>query len=310
MPVGPPTRVFIVGSFSTGTSAPSHKVVDVAIEMPDDCLFQKAHLNHRYHARRAMYLAAVSDHLTSTPLPSHTPTPVHSKPSSKRSSSKAAAETPTPAAAGMFSDQALTNIGDDPRRPALLIHPSLPSTQRSSKSSTPTSTPTTPTLSPATFSLRLLPTASPSAIATAKLGPERNSIRSVSKPILPTAAAPLSASGIQPSAPAETEKLLPTPHYNASILQDLLMVSHAQALRAAFAKFPRLQDTVLLLKVSKMIWCWSMSRLVLWVRDGTSDAMVVVPSRSGFVMQGTVCAHSGYQPVSQPCLSWSDICNS
>ncbi|MEW5301334.1 MAG: hypothetical protein WDW38_009543 [Sanguina aurantia] len=250
MPVGPPTRVSIVGSFSTGTSAPSHKVVDVAIEMPDDCLFQKAHLNHRYHARRAMYLAAVSDHLTSTSLPSHTPAPVQSKPSSKRSSSKAAAETPTPAAAaGMFSDQALTNIGDDPRRPALLLHPCLPSAQRSSKTSTPTSPPTTPSLSPATFSLRLLPTASPSAIATAKLGPERNSIRSVSRPIPPTAAAPLSASGTQPPAPAETEKLLPTPHYNASILQDLLMVSHAQALRSAFAKFPRLQDTVLLLKV-------------------------------------------------------------
>ena len=43
----PPASVSVVGSYALHTVAKPEVTVDVAIEIPEDCLFKKAHLNYR-----------------------------------------------------------------------------------------------------------------------------------------------------------------------------------------------------------------------------------------------------------------------
>lgn len=43
----PPTSVSVIGSFALRTAAKPELVLDVAVQIPDACLFKKAHLNYR-----------------------------------------------------------------------------------------------------------------------------------------------------------------------------------------------------------------------------------------------------------------------
>jgi U3 small nucleolar RNA-associated protein 22 len=67
LPFAPPTSVSIIGSHATDTAIQGDNVVDVAVAMPASCFDHKDHLNHRYHAKRALYLAAVAQHLRKQP---------------------------------------------------------------------------------------------------------------------------------------------------------------------------------------------------------------------------------------------------
>ena len=46
----PPTAVTVIGSYALRTMAQPDTVIDVAVQIPDQCLFKKAHLNYRYEA--------------------------------------------------------------------------------------------------------------------------------------------------------------------------------------------------------------------------------------------------------------------
>lgn len=43
----PPTAVTVVGSYALRTMAQPDTVIDIAVQIPDACLFKKAHLNYR-----------------------------------------------------------------------------------------------------------------------------------------------------------------------------------------------------------------------------------------------------------------------
>lgn len=100
----PPSTTSLIGSYSLHSMTRSSKgpnVVDVAVEVPAECLFKKAYLSYRYHARRALYLSVVSKHLT----------------------------------ARGFHRQELCAVKDDPTRPALLLFPPQVSPQTTKKAS-------------------------------------------------------------------------------------------------------------------------------------------------------------------------------
>lgn len=63
----PPVRVSVVGSHATSTAITSNNVVDVAAEMPAACFEHKDHLNHRYHLKRATWLATAAAGLAKLP---------------------------------------------------------------------------------------------------------------------------------------------------------------------------------------------------------------------------------------------------
>ncbi|EFJ32360.1 hypothetical protein SELMODRAFT_407792 [Selaginella moellendorffii] len=54
-----PESFTLVGSYSTRTMARPATVVDLAMRIPKACFYEKDYLNHRYHAKRALYLAYV-----------------------------------------------------------------------------------------------------------------------------------------------------------------------------------------------------------------------------------------------------------
>lgn len=86
----PPSRCQVVGSFGLGAAVRPSPCVDLALLMPAACFDSKDQLNHRYLAKRALYLAHVAAALRGHP---------------------------------QLSGTAWTCLASDPRRPVLLLHP-------------------------------------------------------------------------------------------------------------------------------------------------------------------------------------------
>ncbi|GFR51741.1 hypothetical protein Agub_g14187 [Astrephomene gubernaculifera] len=160
----------------------------------------KAHLNYRYHARRAVYLMAIARHLRDVSY-------------------------------SLFGEQRLEALHGDPTRPVLVLQPPKAGG----------------------YSLRILPSIAPATFALPRLAPDRNGVRTHCKAAAGKGAA---SSSSLPAAEAagnadqeQQQQLLPTPHYNAGILEDMLLPVHAARLKSVLASSPRLLDGLLLLKV-------------------------------------------------------------
>ena len=60
----PPISVEVGGQFSRQTLTAPDSHMDVSLGIPTACLLQKDHLNHQYHAKRALYLATIAAELS------------------------------------------------------------------------------------------------------------------------------------------------------------------------------------------------------------------------------------------------------
>lgn len=171
-----PELVEIVGSFAVRAMAKPVQTIDLAVYIPKNCFQEKDFLNHRYHAKRALYLAAVQKHM---------------------------------ARCSIVRSTKWTLLHHDGRKPLLLVQlaDDLGFDFK--------------------FDILLVPVIRREVFTISKLAPSRNNLRT-------------SLSGMGP----ET-----TPHYNASILEDMDMQAHCSYLNTAFSQHDGLRDTVLLLKV-------------------------------------------------------------
>ena len=130
-----------------------------------------------------------------------------------------------------------------------------------------------------TFSIRLIPTITQETFPLAKLTPDRGNLRPATAAApsataaapSATAAAAVPASGVKGQkkrkrADADSDSAfiqakgdvtvepraavrLPTPHYNTSILADMMVGEHQQALQSTTDAIPKLCETIVLLKV-------------------------------------------------------------
>ncbi|KAI8481867.1 Nucleolar protein 6 [Branchiostoma belcheri] len=64
----PPTSMKVVGSYLLGFCTKPDMNVDVLLEIPKECLQAKDYLNHRYHRKRALYLAYLAARLDNQDL--------------------------------------------------------------------------------------------------------------------------------------------------------------------------------------------------------------------------------------------------
>ncbi|XP_077218080.1 nucleolar protein isoform X2 [Tasmannia lanceolata] len=62
-----PKSFDLVGSYSITSVAKPHANVDVLLPMPKECFLEKDYLDHRYHAKRCLYLCVIEKHLKSSP---------------------------------------------------------------------------------------------------------------------------------------------------------------------------------------------------------------------------------------------------
>lgn len=60
-----PDSVEIVGSYALKAAAKPFLNIDLAVRMPKACFHEKDFLNHRYHAKRCLYLLVIKKHLSS-----------------------------------------------------------------------------------------------------------------------------------------------------------------------------------------------------------------------------------------------------
>ena len=60
----PPTRLDLIGSFLLQSAAEPVRNIDVALQMPPDCLLPKDHLNYRYLEKRVCYLDVIAQYLS------------------------------------------------------------------------------------------------------------------------------------------------------------------------------------------------------------------------------------------------------
>ncbi|DBB01879.1 TPA: hypothetical protein ACH3X1_000480 [Trebouxia sp. C0004] len=222
-PFHPPTGVTITGSSAQQSLAKPNLVIDVAVTIPKACFYEKDHLDCKYHGKRALWLTIVAGHLKKH---------------------------------AVFKQQEWLLLNNDARKPALLLKPLLNSG------------------SSATFSIRLIPTITQDTFPLAKHTPHRGNLRPATAAARSaTAAAAVPASGVKgqkkrkrADADADADQAfiqgkcdvtvepraavrLPTPHYNTSILADMMVDDHQQALQSAIDAIPKLCETLVLLKV-------------------------------------------------------------
>uniref|UniRef100_A0A1D1YCT8 Nucleolar protein 6 n=1 Tax=Anthurium amnicola TaxID=1678845 RepID=A0A1D1YCT8_9ARAE len=62
-----PESVVVAGSRSIRSIAKPDVNVDLLVRMPKECFHEKDYLNHRYHAKRCLYLCVIEEHLRSSP---------------------------------------------------------------------------------------------------------------------------------------------------------------------------------------------------------------------------------------------------
>jgi U3 small nucleolar RNA-associated protein 22 len=208
-----------------GGAAEAVVVVDVALVLPAGVLAHKDHVGYRYHARRAVYLAAVAAHLSG----GGGAAAGSSGGGKKKKSSNKQQPGPEFAPSSYFRGWRQQWVpggagGGDPTLPRLMLWP--PSAEGAAAANARAA---------AAGGLALRVTAvppSPAVMPPHRLHPDRNNVRWVAKPAEVTAAAVAS-----PPAPEQQQQQqcwLPTPGYNAALLLEAHALAHASELRAAF----------------------------------------------------------------------------
>lgn len=176
-----PQEIKVVGSYLLKTLTKPNQFVDIAVEMPKECLQAKDYLNYRYHFKRACYLSWLASAL-------------------KKWEHNAGL---------MFSSD------EDVYKPIIKIKLKGKIGKK--------------------YSIRLLISVPEDIFKLSRFNPLQNNVRSNWYDNLDSEA---------------TEELeYPTPHYNASILSDMLYETHLHTLYNAVKECPGIKDAICLFKV-------------------------------------------------------------
>jgi U3 small nucleolar RNA-associated protein 22 len=206
----PPQQVRLIGSFAINAASHPSSIADVAIVMPRSCFDDKDYLNHRYHAKRALYLSHVAAVL------------------------QARAERLG------IADINWDVLRGDARRPTVVFKLQGADQQGG----------------PGWCEVRLVPALVVGAFPFQKMAPEKNCLRSVNK-------RKKESESKATEDPAEPQ-LLPTPCYNATVIEDMLLVEHANLLAATAATAPCVSQAAVLLRV------WGRQQCLFEGADGVS----------------------------------------
>ncbi|KAJ8285473.1 hypothetical protein GJAV_G00027190 [Gymnothorax javanicus] len=200
--MAPPAAVSLIGSYPLGTCTKPRVSVDLAVTIPASVLHPKDALNQRYPRKRALYLAGLAQHLSSSPD---------------------------------IGTMSYSCLHGNRLRPLLLLTPSVcswchmmhiavtdlfapPSRQDSSS-----------------LTLRIHACPPQGFFKPSRFHPQRNNVRTDWY------------TGVAVSEPGASDP--PTPHYNSTLLGDLLPRVHLQFLSAIKAQCSAFTDAVALLKV-------------------------------------------------------------
>eukprot|EP00854_Cymbomonas_tetramitiformis_P017292 gene17292-20578_t len=179
----PAKKFTVVGGLLLGTLARLGPTlpVDLAVEIPKKCFNEKDYLDHRFHAKRGIYLAHLARQLEKCPE---------------------------------VESCELENLGDDARKPILLV------------------TPVTETGEDSGVLVRILPCIAPDTFSAARLAPSKGNLRSISR----------TGAEMSSQHPA-------SPLYNHSVLEDACWEADLHALHPFFKEAPSMREAAVLLQV-------------------------------------------------------------
>ncbi|KAG2623176.1 hypothetical protein PVAP13_3KG040362 [Panicum virgatum] len=185
----PPEMVRLAGSHAAGAVARPDVAADLLVRLPKECFHEKDFLNHRYHAKRCLYLCVIEKNLRSSQL---------------------------------IREVSWSTFQDEARKPVLHVYPATEIADLPG------------------FYIRIIPTAN-SLFNVSKLNVStRNNVR-----------AHIKDDGVT----------LPTPKYNCSILEDMLLEENAEFMSSTFADWKALQEALVLVKV------WARQRTSIYTHD-------------------------------------------
>ncbi|CAN0213761.1 unnamed protein product, partial [Ectocarpus sp. 12 AP-2014] len=205
----------VAGSFLLRSLAKPSLNVDLALRMPSECIVSRDSLNHRYLDKRALY----AGHLAKTAMDAA-------------------------GSLGKLVDKVeLSYLKGDPRKPVVLLYPSLSVSKKGSKSRVKLK------VKPGTgFVVRLLPCCARNAMAPARLAPGRNNVRT--RAALAELASMEGGDAVGGGGGEElVSSLSATPHYNSAILEDMCMTEHLAALHGICGDSEAFRDAIILGKV-------------------------------------------------------------
>ncbi|KAG7481304.1 hypothetical protein MATL_G00065380 [Megalops atlanticus] len=180
--MAPPAAVSLIGSYPLGTCSKPRVSVDLAVTIPSAVLHPKDALNQRYPRKRALYLAGLAQHLSSSPD---------------------------------IGTMRYSCLHGNRLRPLLLLTP--------------------PDKDSSSVTLRLHACPPPGFFKPSRFHPQRNNVRTAWY------------TGLSTEQPDAAEP--PTPHYNSTVLGDLLSRAHLQFLSAIASQCAAFTEGVALLKV-------------------------------------------------------------
>ncbi|RAL52526.1 hypothetical protein DM860_017220 [Cuscuta australis] len=191
-----PVSMEIGGSYAMQCVVKPDMSVDLLLRLPKGCFHEKDYLNHRYHAKRYLYLCKIKKHLKVLP---------------------------------QFENLRWSSFQNESRKPILVVCPATKLVEKTG------------------FVVRIIPVAT-SFFNPSKLRLERNNVRSHNQ------------GGV----------LLPTPKYNSSILEDLLMESNVLFINKTFSEWKELKEALILLKV------WAHQRSSIYAHDCLNGFLISV----------------------------------
>ncbi|KAL8137849.1 hypothetical protein V2J09_003850 [Rumex salicifolius] len=191
-----PTSIKIGGSYSIRCVAKPDVSVDLLLRLPKECFHEKDYLNHRYHAKRFLYLCIIKKYLVSS-LP--------------------------------LLKVEWSTLQNEVRKPILVVNAA--STRADAHQ----------------FSVRIIPTAT-SVFDLSKLNMTRNNVRACVRDGEPQ----------------------PTPIYNSSILEDMLMEDILEQINETFLGWKELGEALVLLKV------WARQRSAIYTHDCLCGHLIAV----------------------------------
>jgi U3 small nucleolar RNA-associated protein 22 len=204
----PPSRVDLVGSFLLKSVARPVLNVDVALEMPKSCLGAKDYLNYRYLEKRACYLDVVAQFLQSRfelhALVAYLVHFIHSDFVISR------------LVGDLAADLSIAALHDERSRPCLILRPQASSGADAACAGGIDAS--------SSFVIRLFVSVPHDVFPLRKLAPNRNAVRPAHQ---------YGSAIATESVESEQSSWLPTPRYNANVLEDVLFRSHLEQQHAA-----------------------------------------------------------------------------
>lgn len=271
----PPKKVLPTGSASHCSGTAPFYVVDVLVEMSTDLFNSKDILNYHYFNKRKLYLLALKNVLENAEAEAVSSKQEElqsekkekskkNKKNNKRSKEEAEEEEELQVLPQKYKNFSIAFFKDDLNKPILQIQPAFSES----------------------ILVRLIPVISESTFKSVQLKASKNNVRP--KEWLEEVQKIKSGKSKEEMDPSS---LPPTPFYNLSILEDMLMLLHHQILSKTIGAFPVIAELLVLFKV------WLTQRDLRFLSDGF-DGHQAALLLAYLIQTKRISTQSGSSPIS------------